>query len=110
MSENIIPANFGRIVKRTFTDDNYTILPSDDYIVASVTGKVLTLPSAAAVPAGQVFTIGVTVNASVSTTVTPDGEDTIGGVAGDVTVTSTTGSVQLVSDGVDNWEGVRSGT
>ncbi len=110
MSENIIPANFGRIVKRTFTDDNYTILPSDDYIVASVTGKTLTLPLASSVPAGQTFTIGVTVNASISTTVAPATDDTIGGVDGNLTVTSSTGAVQLVSDGVDNWECVRAGT
>lgn len=105
-----IPANFGQIISRTAVADSYTILPSDDYVVVSVTAKTLTLPAAADVPAGWTVLIGVTDNAAVSTTVARASGDTIGNAAGNLTVTSTTGQVRLVSDGVSNWETVRPGT
>jgi mRNA-degrading endonuclease toxin of MazEF toxin-antitoxin module len=71
---------------------------------------VMTLPSAAAVPAGWAVVVGVAVNASVSTTVAAPGTQTIGGVDGVVTLTTTTGKVELISDGVSNYEAVRAGT
>lgn len=104
-----IPANFGSIISRTAVDDDYTILPSDDYVVVSVTAKTLTLPAADSVPAGWTVLVGVTANGTVSTTVARDSGDTIGGAAGNLTVTSTTGQVRLISDGVSNWETVRAG-
>jgi len=110
MSDIVIPSNPGRVLSRTHVIDDYTILPSDEYVVVSVTGKTLTLPSAASVLAGQVFTIGVSANGSVSVTVSPAGSDTIGGVAGDLTLTTSTGQVAVISDGVSNWETVRAGS
>lgn len=104
-----IPANFGRIIKRTATAVDYTIVPSDDYVVATVTGKVLTLPAAASVPAGWVVTIATSAPGSVSATVTPASGDTIGGIEGSLTISSTSAMVELVSDGVSNWEGIRAG-
>ena len=107
MSDTIIPSNFGRIITRKAVAANYTIHPSDDYVVVSVTGKVLTLPAASAVPAGWVVECGVTANGTISATVVPNGTDTIGGHVGAVTITSTTGKIVLVSDGVSNFEASR---
>lgn len=104
-----IPANFGRIIKRTATAVNYQILPSDDYVVATVTGKTLTLPAAADVPEGWVVVLGSKAPATISVTVAPTGSDTIGGVAGNLTLSGSAGMVQLVSDGVSNWETIRAG-
>ncbi len=110
MSDIIIPGNPGRIITRKAVTDNYTVTPADYYVVASVTAKTLTLPAASSVPAGQSFRFGVTANGTVSTTVARASGDTIGGAAGNLTVTSTTGAVEIVSDGVSNWESVRAGT
>lgn len=110
MSDQFIPGNFGRIITRKSVSDNYTVTAEDYYVVLSVTGKTLTLPAASSVPAGQEFRFGVTANGTVSATVARASGDTIGGAAGNLTVTSTTGSVSLVSDGVSNWECVRAGT
>ncbi len=110
MSDIVIPSNPGRFYSRTAVNNNYTILPSDEYVVVSVTAKTLTLPAAASVPAGWTVLIGVTANGTVSTTVARHSGDTIGGAAGNLTVTSTTGQVRLISDGVSNWETVRAGS
>lgn len=102
-----IPANIGRRVKRTLVNaGTYTVLPSDEYVVASE-NCTLTLPAASDVPEGWMLmvanpepaslTIGILVGAPT---------DTIGGIMGTLSVGTTLGMTMLVSDGVDNWETV----
>lgn len=108
MSEIAIPANFGSIVLRNPQSGNYTILSSDQYVVATVTAKTFTLPAASAVPAGWNVIIGTI--GGISLTVARASGDTIGSAAGNLTLATTSAQVRLVSDGVSNWEAVRPGT
>jgi hypothetical protein len=71
---------------------------------------VITLLSAAAVPAGWVVQIANANPAGNTVTVEPDGDDTIGAVAGALTLSASANMVELVSDGVSNWESIRAGT
>lgn len=109
MSDIQIPANFGRIINRNVQASAYAVLATDQYVVASA-NATFTLPKASAVLPGQEFLFGVTTNGSITATVARASGDTIGGAAGNLTVTSTTGQVRVISDGVSNWECVRAGT
>lgn len=95
-----VPANFGRIVKRTHVvATNYTVLYSDEYVALGGTSQVVTLP-AAIVQGLQVKLAAIGAN---TVTVQPGGTDTIGLLTNSFTL-GPTNSVILISDGTSNWE------
>lgn len=102
----VIPGNIGRRVKRTVVNAaSYTVLPSDEYVVATENCTV-TLPPASSVPEGWMLIVANPMPASITVGVTPSGTDGIGGVNNSISLSSTFGMTMLVSDGVDNYETV----
>jgi hypothetical protein len=103
-----VPGNRGKRLQRTVVNAaTYTVKASDEYVVA-VIASTFTLPPATSVPAGWCVLLGTA--GGISVTVSPAGTDKIGDVAGNLTLATTSAQVQLISDGVDNWECIRPGT
>jgi hypothetical protein len=93
----------GQIVKRVSKAANYTSTAADFIIVFTATAT-LTLDSAAAV-AGTMYRVKLSTAAAGGSalTISPNNSKTIEGVATE-TISTLGGSVDLVYDGVSNWE------
>jgi len=80
---------------------------SDEIVVVAgnIGAVTLTLPAAAALPAGQRFCVkdGDGTAAQYPVTIAPAGGDAIDGDAGGVTIAIPYGSLDLVADGVSAW-------
>lgn len=104
-----IPGNEGfRVKRRKVSAETYTVVPSDQYL-GVINNCTVTLMAASDVPDGYMVMVGNAVPGTYTVTVNPAGSDTIGGVAGPVTLATSVGFGIFISDGVDNWEAMSPG-
>lgn len=102
---NLAAVGSGVITFSSITTSPYSVLTSDAQKILGVntsTAKTLNLPAAT-----NVMWVGIKdVTGSAATnniTVSPDGSDSVEGVAGDYTIDETYASRMLISDGVSAW-------
>lgn len=95
--------------RTTFSDANYTAVPTDRFIVQVGTlsaARTVTLPAANAVLAGQQLVVtdsSGTCNATFTLSCAAAGSDTINLIGTSLVITSARGGFTFTSDGVSNW-------
>jgi hypothetical protein len=101
------PAGAGRT---TFSNANYTMVSTDRYVASTTTtftaSRMVTLPAANALNAGQIVYIGDdggAITSSFTLSIARAGSDTIQGGTSSIALTSRRSSVILESDGSSNW-------